>query len=91
MLPCCCCNDIDCVRHKKRRIWCAKNCHGAEYFTVPLKPGPKYTLSVNGMWFVVDDSGTSRGLFRRRGMFKSYTVLVDDFDYTASEGAICVI
>ena len=45
-------------------------------------------MSVHGKAFIMVDSGASRCLFRRRGLFKSYKVSVDVFVYTASGEAI---
>ena len=68
-----------------------ENSDGDNFFTVPLKHGLKYTLSVYGKWFIVVNSRARRCLTPRRGMFKSYTVLVNAFVYTASGKCIPVV
>ena len=55
----------------------------ADLFTLSLKHGPRYATLVSGRWFAVVDSGASRSLFRRRGIFKQYILLDAIFVYTA--------
>ena len=64
---------------------------GADYFTVPLKHGPKYATLVAGRRVMVVDSGASRSLFRWRGMLKRYKLLDGVFVYTAFGEAIPVV
>ena len=64
---------------------------GADYFTVPLKHGAEYVILVAGRWVIVVESGASRSLCRRRGMFKQYKLLDGFFVYTALGEAIPVV
>ena len=63
----------------------------ADYLTVNLKHGPQYIILAAGRWGIIVDSGASRGLICRRGMFTTYKQLHNMFVYTASGEPISVI
>ena len=64
---------------------------GADYFTAPLKHGAEYAMQTAGRRVIVVDSGASKCLFRRKGMFKRYIAEVNTFVHTANGEAIPVI
>ena len=79
----CCCNNLS-----KQPVQVPE---GADYFTVPLKHGQQYVMMAAGIWVIVVDSGASRCLFRRRGMFTTYKLMEKLFVYTASGEPIPVV
>ena len=60
----------------------SKILEGVDYITVPLKRGPRYAMLVAGERVIAVESGASRGLFRRRSMFKQYVLMDGKCLYT---------